>query len=1097
MLSFVFDKAKVKRNRPLSVGALAMSASPSALSLFANRRFAPLFATNVLGVFNDNLFKTGLLVLASYGLYRADPAKAALLATIATGVFIAPFFLFSALAGQIADAWERTRLVRLVKTAEVAIMAIGLAGFASQSIELLLAALFLMGTHSAFYGPLKYAILPQHLQADALLGATGVMEAGGFVAILGGQLLAGVVAPLQAGIIACALALVGLAASLAIPAAPPAATGERMALNPFALSWRLVRMARAIRPVWLSILAIAWFYVVGAVLLSELIPLVKGQLHARQEVAVLFLSVFSVGVAAGSLLVGKLLRGEISARFAPVALLALAGFLADLALGASGFRGHGVNITVAQFLATPGAWRIVADLAGLAISGGVFVIPLLTLLQASSPPDQRSRLLAANNIVNAGITVAGIAVSAVLLKLGASIPQLIDVLAVATLVLSGVAAAILWETLAKSLVRSVLRLAYRVEISGLEHMPPQGTGAVVVVNHVSYLDGLLLAAFLPGRPTFAVHTRIAQAWWMRPLLPLFDAFPVDTTSPLAAKAMIKAVREGRTLVIFPEGRITVTGALMKVFAGPGMVAEKSGAPIIPVRIDGAQYTRFSHMKGKIRLRRFPKIRLTVLPPRRFDADAAGASGRARRTAAAERLYADMSEMMFATADTDRSLFQALCDARAVHGAKAPAVEDVTRKPLSYDRLILGARVLGRALRPAAAPGEAVGLMLPNVAPAMVAFFALQAEGRVPAMLNYTAGAANLQAACAAAQIRVILTSRSFVAQARLEAAVEQLAAGGRQILWLEDVGASIGIGAKLRGLIADRLLSLAPRRPVLADRPAAILFTSGSEGAPKGVALSHRNLLSNCAQIAARIDFNPTDRVLNALPIFHSFGLTGGALLPMFNGVRVLLYPNPLHYGAIPALAYDASATILFGSDTFLAGYVRAAQAYDFYSLRYIFAGAERVRPETRAAFAEKFGLRILEGYGCTECAPVIAVNTPMHFRAGTVGQPLPGLEIRLEPVPGVEEGGRLFVRGPNVMAGYYLASQPGVLQPPADGWHDTGDIVSLDGEGYVSICGRAKRFAKIGGEMISLAAVEGYAASLWPGAAHAVVARPDARKGE
>jgi acyl-[acyl-carrier-protein]-phospholipid O-acyltransferase/long-chain-fatty-acid--[acyl-carrier-protein] ligase len=652
------------------------------------------------------------------------------------------------------------------------------------------------------------------------------------------------------------------------------------------------------------------------------------------------------------------------------------------------------------------------------------------------------------------------------------------------------------KTVLKAVLRALLKLIYRVELSGAENMPRPGQGAVVVVNHVSYLDGLLLAVFLPGRPTFAVHTRIASAWWMKPVLPFFDAFPVDTTNPLSVKAMVGAVRAGRTLVIFPEGRITVTGALMKVFAGPGMVAEKAGAPIIPVRVDGAQYTGFSHMKGKVRLRLFPKIRLSVLPPRRFDLDDA-ISARQRRAMTAERLYSVMSEMMFATADTDRTLFQALLDARATHGRKALALEDVKRAPLSYNRLIIGARLLARVVKPWTSPGEAVGVMLPNVNPAVVTVFALQSGGRVAAMLNYTAGQAHLEAACDAAQIRTIITARAFVEQAKLEGAMARLEASGRRFLWLEDLAGRIGPLARLGALIAEPFRALAPRARGDADQPAVILFTSGSEGTPKGVALTHRNLLANCAQVAARIDFNPADRVLNALPIFHSFGLTGGTLLPLLNGVRTLLYPNPLHYGAIPAFAYDASATILFGSDTFLSGYARAAQAYDFYSLRYIFAGAEPVKPETRARFAEKFGLRILEGYGATECAPVIAVNTPMHFKAGSVGQLLPGMEARIEPVPGIDEGGRLFVRGPNVMAGYYLAAAPGVLAPPEGGWHDTGDIVSLDDGGFITIRGRAKRFAKIGGEMVSLGAAEGYAAALWPHAVHAVLARPDPRKGE
>jgi acyl-[acyl-carrier-protein]-phospholipid O-acyltransferase/long-chain-fatty-acid--[acyl-carrier-protein] ligase len=344
-------------------------------------------------------------------------------------------------------------------------------------------------------------------------------------------------------------------------------------------------------------------------------------------------------------------------------------------------------------------------------------------------------------------------------------------------------------------------------------------------------------------------------------------------------------------------------------------------------------------------------------------------------------------------------------------------------------------------------------------------------------------------------VATVVTSSAFVEQAKLQPMIERLQASGRRILFLEDLAKRISPLAKLAALIADPLTPV-PRQ-ASPDRPAVILFTSGSEGAPKAVVLSHRNLLANCAQVASRIDFNPTDRVLNALPVFHSFGLTGGLLLPLLNGVKVLLYPNPLHYAAIPAFAYDASATILFGTDTFLTGYARQAQGYDFYSLRYVFAGAERVKSETRALYGEKFGLRILEGYGVTECAPVIAVNTPMHYKAGSVGQLMPGMETRLETVPGIDQGGRLYVRGPNVMAGYYLASAPGVLQPPADGWHDTGDVVEIDDHGFITIRGRVKRFAKIGGEMVSLAAVESQAAALWPDAIHAAVARPDPKKGE
>lgn len=1071
----------------------------SNLALLSKRRFAPLFAVQFLGAFNDNLLKFALLFLANFGLYAAAPEKAELLAVVSTGLFILPYFLFSALAGQIADAWDKAKLVRAVKAAEVGIMLLALGGFWSQSIPLLLTSLFLMGLHSTIFGPVKYSILPQHLRPNEIMAGTGLVEAGTFIAILGGQLLGGIIPPWEAGLVATALAVIGFLASLAVPPAPPVAPGLKIDFNIARSTADVIKSARYGRGVWLSILGISWFFAVGAVLLAEFAPLVKSVLNARPEVATLFLLIFSVSVALGSLTVNKLLAGEVSARYVPISALALAAFLIDLWLATRGYQPAVSMATARQFLDSSGSLRIVIDLVGIAFAGGVFIVPLYAILQTHSPAEMRSRTIAANNIMNAAATVAMVAIVTGLLALGASVPGIIGALGFATLAVALVSCWLLPETIFKSVIRTLLTLLYRVEIKGSENMPRPGERAVVVVNHVSFLDGLLLAAFLPGKPTFAIATSIAKAWWVKPFLGLFNAFPVDPLNPMSAKAMVRAVREGRTLVIFPEGRITVTGALMKVFDGPGMVADKADAPIIPVRIDGAQYTPFSRLRGKVRLRHFPKIRLTILKPRRFAIEGE-MSARARRAIAGRRLYDEMSEMIFATSNTDRTLFEALLDARAVHGAKAPIVEDIRREPMSMGKLIVGSLALGRHLAQGTSTGEAVGILLPNVNAAAASFFALQAYGRVPAMLNYTAGLANLRSACRTAQIRTVITSRAFLTQAKLNLEAGSLSSDNHEtaLLFLEDLAPAITSFDKLRALISARFAGILHRRLRLSpDAPAVILFTSGSEGLPKGVVLSHRNLLSNCQQLAARIDFNSADKVLNALPIFHSFGLTGGMLLPILNGIQTLLYPSPLHYRIVPALAYDANATILFGTDTFLSGYARMAHSYDFYSLRYIFAGAERVRDETRRIYAEKFGLRILDGYGATEAGPVIAVNTPMHFRAGTVGRLLPGISAQLEPVPGIGEGGRLAIRGPNVMIGYLKDDAPGKLQPPADGWHDTGDIVTIDDEGFITIRGRAKRFAKIGGEMVSLPAVEGYAAALWPDADHAVVTRPDPRKGE
>jgi acyl-[acyl-carrier-protein]-phospholipid O-acyltransferase / long-chain-fatty-acid--[acyl-carrier-protein] ligase len=1066
-------------------------------SLLGTRRLGPLFIVQFLTALNDNLFKFAMLFLATYTVYAGRPEQSAMLALIATALFTLPYFLFGAVAGQLADAWDKARLIRLVKLAEVGIMALGLVGFWLQSIPLLLAGLFLMGCHSTIFGPAKYAIIPQHLREHEVMGGTGLIEAGTFLAILSGQLMAGIIAPWEAGLTAMALALVGYAAALAVPAAPSVVPDLRIDPNPIRSTHHLIAVARHGEGVWLCILGISWFFAVGAVMLSQFTPLVDGVLRGDPSVANLCLIVFSVAVALGSVTVNRLLKGEISGRYVPISALILAAFMIDLWVATATFTPAAAGADWRSFAAEGAGIRILFDLFMIAFSAGMFVVPLYAILQTSGPDEERSRRIAANNIVNAAIGVLVIGVIAGMVGAGLDVPGVIGAMGFATLAVALISCWLLPETVIKALVKATLRILYRVEVAGAENMPRPGEPAVVVVNHVSFLDGLLLAAFLPGKPTFAIHSAVARKWWMKPAMKLFRAFPVDPTNPMAAKAMVKTVKEGNTLVIFPEGRITVTGALMKVFDGPGMVADKAGAPIIPVRIDGAQFSRFSRLKGKVRLRPFPRIRLTILPPRRFELPE-GLTARARRAVAGRKLYDVMSEMIFATSDTNRSLYEALLDARHLHGGKAKVVEDIKREPLSYSRLIMGTKALGRAFKARTAQGEAVGLLLPNVNGVVVSFFALQGLGRVPAMLNYTAGLTNLKAACTAAEVRTVVTARAFVTQAKLQDVVAGLEADGRAVLYLEDIAATIGTGAKLRAMIGARFARrLLRRRAISPDAPAVILFTSGSEGLPKGVVLTHRNLLSNCMQLAARIDFNPTDIVLNALPVFHSFGLTGGTLLPILSGLKTVLYPNPLHYRIVPALAYDANATILFGTDTFLSGYARMAHSYDFYALRYIFAGAERVREETRRTYADKFGIRILEGYGATEAAPVVAVNTPMHFKPGSVGRLLPGIEARLDEAPGIDNGRRLAISGPNIMAGYLKADAPGLLQPPEDGWHDTGDIVELDENGFVTILGRAKRFAKIGGEMVSLPAVEGYAAALWPDADHAVVTRPDPKKGE
>jgi acyl-[acyl-carrier-protein]-phospholipid O-acyltransferase/long-chain-fatty-acid--[acyl-carrier-protein] ligase len=445
---------------------------------------------------------------------------------------------------------------------------------------------------------------------------------------------------------------------------------------------------------------------------------------------------------------------------------------------------------------------------------------------------------------------------------------------------------------------------------------------------------------------------------------------------------------------------------------------------------------------------------------------------------------------------DLTLPQALLKAAAKHGRSMAILEDQTRQSITYDRLVLGAQVLGRVFAGQTGHGEAVGLLLPNGNATAVTLFGLLWHGRTAAMLNFSAGKKSILSACTTAGIKLVITSRVFVTKAGLGPIIEALSDQVR-IVYLEDVRKSLSPLAKARGVLDKlRAASIIARNGVKPNDAAIILFTSGSEGEPKGVVLSHSNILCNIAQISQHIDLSRFKTFFNPLPVFHSVGMTGGLLLPLMEGIRAVQYPSPLHYREIPKLVGEIKADLLFGTDTFIAGYARAAAPQDLKSVKMIVAGAERVKDETRALW-EKYGTEIVEGYGATECAPVVALNTPETNRPGSVGQFLPGIEYRLEPVKGIHEGGRLVVRGGNVMLGYLLPGGDGKLVPPEDGWHDTGDIVTVSEDRFVTIKGRARRFAKLGGEMVSLGAIEELASGLWPEHSHVAVTINDGRKGE
>ncbi len=1096
-------------------------------ALLKTRRFLPLFLTQALGALNDNLFKNALAVLALFRAAEGGPEIVAL----ASGIFIMPYVLFSATAGQMADRGDKARLIRITKAFEVLVMGVAAAGFLLGSLPLLIVVLFGLGCQATFFSPLKYGILPSHLAENELVAGNGLIEAGTFLGILfgtilGGALVLGSSGPEIVSVLGLVIAVCGFAAAWMVPAAPAAQPELRLNWNIAAETVRVIQSARAHRPIWLAILALSWFWTLGAILVSQFPVISKDVLGGGSMLITVLLTMFALGIGFGSVICAAILKGEVTQRYVPFAALGISLFAWDfaamcpvLAQQLAGVAQGDETARIWALLAAPRMWRILLDLALLAVCGGLFSVPLYALIQERSHPTQRSRMIGANNIVNAGLIVVGAVSAAVLANRGVSAPDIVTITAWVNF------AVVIWmarvwprQTL-RGFCRLYFELFHRVRVTGLENLDGLGERVIYVVNHLSYGDGVLVASCLRENTniTFVVNSFIAKKWWVGGVMAAVDNLQVDPSSPYSVRAMINAVRDGQHLMIFPEGRITRTGALMKIYPGTGMVADKTGAQVVPIHIDGLQYTPLGWLSGIVRMRLFPRVTMTVHPPVTLTVPE-GLQGRARREALGRTLQSVMEDASFRSRDTSRTLFAATLDAKTIFGSKRIAANDITYKPATYGTIVLGAAVLGRRLavltaRSIAAPfappppgmdpalygdinaAVRVGVMLPNATAALVTLLGLSAFGRVPALLNFSAGPEAMLDACRAARAKIVVSSRAFVTKGKLESAVARME-GHVTFIWLEDVRESIKLPHKLRGLWDRAFARHLPGARGRPDAVAVMLFTSGTTGAPKAVLLSHRNILTNWAQVVSVVDFKPDDRVLNAMPMFHSFGLTGGTLLPLLIGARIFFYPSPLHYRIVPETAYDTDATIVFGTDTFMAGWARYAHPFDFHTVRYAFAGAEKVRDSTRKIFAERFGVRILEAYGATETSPALAINTAMSNRTGTVGRILPGIETRLVAIPGAE-GFVLHVRAGNVMIGTVTAADPDTIHAPEDGWYDTGDVVTMDDERFLSIVGRVKRFAKPGGERISMDGCEELASACWPGFHHAVIALPDERKGE
>ncbi|OGF49660.1 MAG: hypothetical protein A2231_00100 [Candidatus Firestonebacteria bacterium RIFOXYA2_FULL_40_8] len=640
--------------------------------------------------------------------------------------------------------------------------------------------------------------------------------------------------------------------------------------------------------------------------------------------------------------------------------------------------------------------------------------------------------------------------------------------------------------------RAYFVLVHRISVRGLENIPKDGRKLVVVCNHASYFDGPILWAFLGLDLKMLVNRLVSEVPLLKPFMNNHLTVQIDPLNSYSLKKAIDFVNEGVPLLVFPEGRVTTTGNLMKMYDGAGFIAAKTGAFILPVNLKNTDRLLTSKAPNKKRI--FSKIIMTI-GKIQDPLVLTGVNGREKRQQASTKIYDMLANLKYEVNNQPVTLGKMFID-KCRENAKRPAFMDISNKEITYKRSLTGGFALGGYF--AKFEDKNIGVLLPNITPTALLFFGLQLFGKTPAFLNYSGGPASISTAMEIAKLNIIVTSKQFLEKIKIDPAIFK----EKKLIYIEELKNEITAGAKVLALIKTLMPNVFFKEKAGADKETAvILFTSGSEGIPKGVCLSHENIISNVNQALAKIDVRESDVILNALPIFHSFGLTVGTILPFYSGAKTFLYVSPLHYRVVPEIAYDQNCTILLGTSTFLNGFSKKAHPFDFYSLRYIFCGAEALSEKVFENYAKTYGKRILTGYGATECAPIVSMNNAMEYEHGTAGRFLPGIEYKLEKVEGIEgeNTGRLYVKGKNIMKGYLnneKANNKFLLQD--EGWYDTGDIVEITPKGYVKIVGRLKRFAKISGEMISLTAVEEAVNSkLTGGKEAAILFEADEKKGE
>ncbi|MDD3922938.1 MAG: MFS transporter [Endomicrobiaceae bacterium] len=1053
-----------------------------------NRSYFPLYVAQYLGTFNDNFFRTALAAFIMFGVIPLAEKSRSLIVSLLIALFMLPFFLFSATSGELADKYSKDAIIKIVKLLQLFVAMLAVAGFMLQNVWILLIVLFLMGILSTVFSPVKFSVLPEILEHDQLIAGNSLIQAGTYISMLQGIICGSIICSFDSKwlfIIMLAVAAAGVISSLFIPSLKPALQKFDISKNFIKTTWKNMSYFKQTRDIYLCILGISWFWFIGVVLVSQIPNFAKIALHGQEVLYLFLLGLFAVGISVGSILSYFLLKKEISIKHVPISALFMTVFIVDLSFVANQINLSAISIGMDEFILSFSGKRIIFDLFAFSVVSGLYIVPLMTMLQVVSNRKIRGRVFAVNNVINVLFMLAGVIVCSAFVEASLTMPATLTLIAVFNVIGSIYICGLLPAHLLRIITKRVLSIFYTIDVRGIENFEKCKGGTLIIANHTSLLDGIILSTTLGEKVSFAINTDVSKKFWVKPFLKLIKYFPIDNSNVMVVKSIIDELKKGGIVAIFPEGRITTTGGLMKIYPGPAVVADKSNADILPVCIEGSQYSDFSYFGEKTKSRRQRKIRLTILPPRKLGVDSTLPDNQ-RRNVSVTKLYDIMCEMKYASSSINNTIFNSLIQTISLVGRNKEILDDMNRRPITFGSFLGAVFAFSKQILKQTKDSEYVGLMLPNTKTSAEIFFALSAVNRIPCMINYTENIKNISACMKNAGITKVYTSKSFVDESNLNEITDVLTKNNIEIFYVEDLKEQLKFSDKFFAY----LMSYFPKRyykiintNIDASNPAVVLFTSNFEGKIKSVVLSHKNIQANRGQLSSVMDFGIMDSFFNSMPIFHSFGIVAGMLLPLLRGIKVFMYHSPLHYRMVSELVYDTNSTVILGTDTFLNGYAKTAHPYDFYSVRFVIAGVEKLREETVKIWEENFGIRIFEAYGTAETSSTLSVNTPMYFKSGSVGRFLPSIEYKLEPMSELSSGSRLIVKGPNI-----TNSHINNLNTSDDGWFDTGDIVTVDEDGFVFVEGKIKRFAKIDGESVSLSAIEVAVSNIWQKDKHAVI---------